>query len=195
MKAQQQDSDWLQDEALGYLGDHDLSPAAEEVLAGKLFTHGKQPHPRLIVVDQTGCCGGVHFQAQQADALALACVMQRHVASLLFWLTRSQRRHSRHSNRRVQGQLSWQHQFAWLYCAQSHHIAAAGMRLQMDRALGGIQSTLWEGGIDIVRAEPVKASRFYQLLTTEGQAAELEDEALDAEQQDTTNRQHEALEV
>jgi Misato Segment II tubulin-like domain len=68
MTAQQQDTDRLQDETLGYLVGHDLSPAAEEVLAGKLFTHGKQPHPRLIVVDQTGCCGGAHFHTGKKAA-------------------------------------------------------------------------------------------------------------------------------
>jgi hypothetical protein len=65
----------------------------------------------------------------------------------------------------------------------------------MDRALGGAQSTLWEGGVDLVRAEPIKPSRFYQLLATEGQAQDSDDEALDAEQQDNTNGQQEAPDV
>jgi hypothetical protein len=50
----------MQDETLGYVGEDTLGAAAEEVLAGKLFMHGKQPHPRHVFVDRTGCCGGAH---------------------------------------------------------------------------------------------------------------------------------------
>lgn len=48
----------LQDETLGYLADEDLGAAAAEVLAGKVFTHTLQPHPRLVIVGEAGCCGG-----------------------------------------------------------------------------------------------------------------------------------------
>jgi hypothetical protein len=58
----------MQDETLGYLFDPELAPAAAEVLAGKLFTHGKRPTPRRIVVDATGCCGGVCIDVLDATA-------------------------------------------------------------------------------------------------------------------------------
>jgi hypothetical protein len=47
-----------QDETLGLLEDERLGAAAQEILAGKLFTHTLQPHPRVVIVDQKGCTGG-----------------------------------------------------------------------------------------------------------------------------------------
>jgi hypothetical protein len=59
----------LQDEALGYLGHESLCEAAQEILAGKLFSHTAEPHPRLVVVDETGCMGGALY----------ACTSQRNL--------------------------------------------------------------------------------------------------------------------
>lgn len=49
-----------QDEALGLLTDDALGTAAQEILAGKLFTHSTTLNPRLVVVDKAGCCGGAY---------------------------------------------------------------------------------------------------------------------------------------
>ena len=46
----------MQDETLGYVGEDTLGAAAAQVLAGKLFMHGRQPHPRHVFVDTT--CSG-----------------------------------------------------------------------------------------------------------------------------------------
>lgn len=48
----------MQDETLGLLTDPVLGTAAQEILAGKLFTHSQTLCPRLVVVDKAGCCGG-----------------------------------------------------------------------------------------------------------------------------------------
>jgi hypothetical protein len=50
----------MQDETLGYVGEGTLGAAAAEVLADKLFMHGRQPHPRHFSVDTTGCSSGAH---------------------------------------------------------------------------------------------------------------------------------------
>eukprot|EP00892_Ulva_mutabilis_P001372 jgi/Ulvmu1/11235/UM073_0007.1 len=52
----------FQDEALGLLTDAGLGVAAQEILAGKLFTNSQTLTPRLVIVDTAGCCGGVGLQ-------------------------------------------------------------------------------------------------------------------------------------
>lgn len=72
---------------------------------------------------------------------------------------------------RSQAACAWLLVRAWR-CGHKPAVgASAGVRLRPGHGLGAIPAPLWEGGVEVVQAEPVQASDFYQLLASEGDSA------------------------